>query len=126
MGLQFSQLPDHDFFFVATKSAQQLNHPLLVARRHLAETLEPRFRQLDRVRAAIARLPCAHDKSFTLELVRDAGDVPARDHQTLRQLAHTQPVYASFQLRHEIKARQSGVEFAPKAQANLVLNANST
>jgi hypothetical protein len=40
----------------------------------------------------------------------------------LRKLAHAKPASGSFQLRHQIKAGQGGVEFAPEAQPDLAFN----
>src|SRR6185312_5807704 len=77
VGLQLAQLFDHRIFFLATQPTQQFNHPLLMARRHFAKSLEAGFSQLHRVRAAVSRLPRALHQPFTLKLIGDSRYVPS-------------------------------------------------
>src|ERR1043166_9868254 len=93
-------------------------------RSHLAKTLQSAKRQPDGKSATVPGTGFPGHKTFKLELVCNSGHVAARDHHAPGKLVHAQPIVAALQLRHEVKARQRGIKFAPEAEPDLVLNAH--
>src|SRR4029077_10144085 len=90
---------------------------------HFAKTLQPGKSQLDGEGATVARTRSADHQAFTFKLVSNSRYVPARYHQLPGEFVHSQSAGAALQLCHQIEARQCGIELAPQAKPNMVLNA---
>ena len=112
----------HLGLLAAAPAVEQLDDPLFVNGGHAFELAPADGRQAHGVGAPIARVRRAQHKAFGFELVGDAGDVAAGDHQTLRQLAHRQALGVALELREQVETRQRGAELAAQPAAHHALD----
>jgi hypothetical protein len=81
-----------------------------VGARHVVEGLAALGGEAHAVGAPVALHLDALHQAFGDQLVGDAGDVAAGHHHAARQLVHAQALGRALQLRHQVEARQRGVE----------------
>jgi len=104
------------------EAAQHFVEPALVLAGHLVERALALPGEAHGVGTPVAADGMALHQSFRLQLVGDAGDVAAGDHQPLRQLAHPQPGRIALQLRHQIETGQRQREPIAQARADPALD----
>ena len=90
--------------------------------RHGIERALALGRELHGVGAAVADDRLAPDEPFGDELVGDARDVAAGDHEAARQLAHLEPLRIALELRHQVEARQRRREALAQPRAHLAFD----
>ena len=62
------------------------------------------------------------DQTLGDQLIGDAGDVAAGDHQALRELAHAKAAWIAFELGHQVEARQRNRELIAELRADAPLD----
>src|SRR5487761_436555 len=120
--LELPQKVHQLLFLPRGQGAEEIDDPALVLGGHAPELALTLGSELDAVDAPVGGVDLAHDQAFLLQAIRDAGDVAAGDHHALRELAHLQALRGALQLRHQIEARQRGVEARLQALAHPALD----
>ena len=108
--------------FALAQARERRHDPVFMFARHRGELQAAFFRQAHAIDAPIAGLVDALDQRFLHQLVGDARHVAAADHQPSGQLVHAQTLRRAFELRHQIEARQGGVEAAAQPAAHFAFD----
>src|SRR6185312_5584441 len=110
MVLQLTEEVQQLLLLPRRQGAEEVDDPSLVLGGHAAELALTLGSESDAEDATVGGVDLAHDQAFLLQAVRDPGDIAPGHHHALRELAHLQALRGALQLRHEVEARQRGVE----------------